>query len=191
MSDPEAKPNARSQGCERLATSYPFECHMFRVRRDTVRWPNGVERPFYYVQPHGAVWIVPVTAEGDLVLIRQFRYAIDQWCWEVPAGGLHDFEGEPLDLARKELLEEVGGTSDDWTYVGRFRPGVSTIDEICHVFLARGVVLGHGAQTEDEEIIEIHPVPVARAMEMSRRGEIVDGRSALALLWCEPLLEAE
>ena len=190
-SDSEDKPNAESWGYRRLGTEYPFECAVFRVRRDVVRWPNGTERPYYYVEPHGAVWIVPVTPQGRVVLIRQFRYTVDEWCWEVPAGGFHDFDGAPLELAKKELLEEVGGTSDDWTYVGRFRPGVSMIDEICHVFLARDVQLGSSTQREDEEIIEIHETPPARALEMARSGEMVDGRSALALLLCEPLLKEE
>jgi ADP-ribose pyrophosphatase len=189
--DPEDKPNAASLGCRRLGTDYPFQSPLFRIRRDLVRWPNGTEKPYYYIQPHGAVWIVPVTPQGNVVLIRQFRYTIDEWCWEVPAGGFHDFEGTPLELAKKELLEEVGGTSERWTYINRFRPGVSTIDELCHVYLARDVRLGSAADRDDEEIIEIHQVAPARALEMARSGEMEDGRSALALLLCEPHLKEE
>ena len=185
------KPNGIALGWQRLATEYPYTYHMFRVRRDQVRWPDGHVGPYAYVQGTGAVWVVPVTADGQVVLIRQFRYTVDDWCWEVPAGGFHDFSGSPLDLARRELAEEIGGRSDDWVYVGSYRPGVSTIDEICHVVLARDVRLDQEPRREPAEIIEVHLVPPARALEMARNGEMVDGHSALALLRCEPYLVAE
>jgi ADP-ribose pyrophosphatase len=185
------KPNAIPLGWQRLATEYPFTYHMFRVRRDQVRWPDGHVSPYAYIQSDGAVWVVPVTADGHIVLIRQFRYTVDDWCWEVPAGGFHDFAGSPIELAKRELSEEVGGESDDWRYVGSYRPGVSTIDEICHIVLARGVRLDREPQREPGEIIEVHLVPLERALEMARNGEMVDGHSALALLRCEPHLKGE
>jgi ADP-ribose pyrophosphatase len=188
MDRPDDKSNARAYGWQRLATDYPYTYRMFRVRRDQVRWPDGHVSSYAYVQGANAVWVVPVTPEGQVVLIRQFRYTIDSWSWEVPAGGFHDFAGEPLDLARKELAEEIGGESDDWLYVGSFRPGVSTIDELCHVVLARGVRMTCPPHREPGEIIEMHVLPLERALEMARSGEMVDGHSALALLRCEPLI---
>ena len=182
------KPNGRAVGWERLETHYPFTHRMFRVREDVVRWPDGVIRPYTYIQTRGAVWIVPVTTEGEIVLIRQFRYTMDDWSWEVPAGGFHDFTGTPIELAKRELAEEVGGSSDDWRYVGSFRPGVSLLDEICHIVLARNVRLDREPSPEPGELIEVHPVPIPRALQMARDGEIEDGRSALALLRCEPFL---
>jgi ADP-ribose pyrophosphatase len=171
-----------------METTYPFSYHMFRVREDHVRWPDGRVTPYTYVQGCGAVWIVPVTPDDRVVLIRQFRYTMDDWCWEVPAGGFHDFTGSPLDLAKQELAEEVGGESDNWLYVGSFRPGVSMFDEICHIVMARNVRLSQEPQREPFEIIEVHPMPVHRALQMARNGDIVDGHSALALLRCEPHL---
>lgn len=188
MDEPDDKHNARAYGWQRLTTDYPYVYHMFRVRRDQVRWPDGRVAPYAYIQGVNAVWVVPVTPEGQIVLIRQFRYTMDDWCWEVPAGGFHDFAGDPLALAKKELAEEIGGESDDLLYMGYFRPGVSTIDEICHIVLARDVHLNHPPRREAGEIIEIHVVPPERAFAMARNGEMVDGHSALALLRCEPLI---
>ncbi len=182
------KPNGVALGWKRLETSYPFDYHMFRVRKDVVRWPDGHIGPYAYVEGVGAVWVVPLTAEGNVVLIRQFRYTMDAWCWEVPAGGFHDFEGSPVELARQELAEEVGGSSDDWCYVGSYRPGNSIIDEVCHVVLARDVRLDGEPHREAGELIEVHEVPAGRAVEMARNGEMEDGHSALALLRCEPHL---
>lgn len=191
MSEELDKPNGRDLGWRRLETTYPFQYHMFRVRQDRVRWPDGNVAPYAYVQGCGAVWIVPVTTDGKIVLIRQFRYTVDGWCWEVPAGGFHDFSGSPIDLARQELAEEVGGESEEWLHVGSFRPGVSILDEICHIVLARDVRLGNEPHREPAEIIEIHPMPIPQALEMACNGEIIDGHSALALLRCQPYLESE
>ena len=82
----------------------------------------------------------------------------------------------------------MGGVSDDWLHVGSFRPGVSIIDEICHIVLARDVRLNREPQREPGEIIEVHLVSPERALEMARNDEIMDGHSALALLRCEPYL---
>lgn len=191
MKDHDDKRNARAYGWQRLATDYPYTFHMFRVRRDQVRWPDGRVAPYVYVQATGAVWVVPMTADGHIVLIRQFRYTLDDWSWEMPAGGFHDFTGTPLELAKRELAEEVGGISDDWLYVGSFRPGASLFEEDCHIVLARNVRLEREPQREPGEIIEVHLVSLERALEMARNGEIVDGHSALALLRCEPFLTNE
>jgi len=188
MTHPDDKPNGVALGWRRLATDYPYTYHMFRVRRDQAHWPDGHVAPYVYVQGCGAVWVVPVTTDGQVVLIRQFRYTMDDWCWEVPAGGMHDFTGSPLDLAKRELAEEVGGVSDDWLCVGSFRPGNSIIDAVYHICLARNVRLAREPKREPGEIIEVHPVPIPRALEMARNGDIVDGHSALALLRCEPYL---
>lgn len=180
------KPNGVSLGWERLETTYPFDYHMFRVRKDLVRWPDGRIAPYAYVEGMSAVWVVPITVEGKVVLIRQFRYTLDDWCWEVPAGGSHDFDGSPMALAKRELAEEVGGKSEAWRYVGCFRPGTSIMNAVYHIVMAEDVQLALRPQREASEIIEVHEVPPEEAVAMARSGEMVDGYSALALLRCEP-----
>ena len=191
MAHSDDKHNLRTYGWECLSTDYPYTYPMFRVRQDQVRWPDGHLAPYAYVQGTDAVWIVPITIDRQVVLIRQLRYTIADWCWEVPAGGFHDFTGTPLELAKRELAEEIGGTSDNWLYVGSFRPGVSIIDQVCHIILARDVRLDREPRREPGEIIEVHLVSVERALEMARNGEMVDGTSALALLRCEPYLQSQ
>ena len=188
MTEKEDKINAQNYGWKRHTTTYPYTHPMFRVRQDHVRWPNGHEGPYSYIETPGAVWVVPVTPAGEIVLIRQFRYTVDDWIWEIPAGGFHDFDGSPVELAQRELAEEIGGSSDDWVYIGSFRPGVSTIYETCHIVLARNVHLDRQPHREPAEIIEIHPTPPGQALRMARDGTMVDGHSALALLRSEPYL---
>ena len=183
------KPQGQQIGWLHLDTEYPFTYRMFRIRRDKVRLPIGKETDYAYMESKGAVWVVPVTDDSQLVLIKQYRYAVDDWTWEVPAGGKHDHAGTDEELARRELSEEVGATAHSFQYVGWFYAAVSIASEKCHVFLARGVRLDGSPHREPGEIIEVHPVPVDEALALARRGEIKDGKSALALLLCEPLLK--
>ena len=181
-----AKPNARRNGWERLRTDYPYvhPLGMFRVRRDRARWPDGIERPFAFIEAGPVVVVVPVTVDREIVLIRQFRYTIDEWVWEVPAGGSHDFAGDDLaDLARRELREEIGGEAENLEFIGLYRPGVGVLDQLFHIYLATGVRLGENHPGPGENI-EIHPTPIRRALEMVYADEIADGASGYALLRC-------
>jgi len=105
---------------------------------------------------------------------------------EVPAGGLSP-DLTPEEVARRELLEEVGGTAAELRYVGQFFTSNGISNEVAYVYLATGVELGE-AQPEPTELMELRLVPVEEALRMARFGKITDGPSALALLWCEPLL---
>jgi ADP-ribose pyrophosphatase len=91
------------------------------------------------------------------------------------------------EVARRELLEEVGGRSADLRYVGQFYTSNGISNEVAHVFLATGVELGE-AHREPTELMEMRLVPHKEALRMAREGKVTDGPSALALLWSEPLL---
>jgi ADP-ribose pyrophosphatase len=183
------KPQGQRIGWLCLDTDYPFTYHMYRIRRDRVRLPSGLETDYAYMESKGAVWIVPVTDDGQIVLIKQYRYAVDDWTWEVPAGGKHDHTGSDEELARRELSEEVGATCRSLQNVGWFYSAVSVNTGQCVVFLARGVQLSGASHREPGEIIEVHPVPIDEALEMAHSGQIKDDKSALALLLCEPYLQ--
>ena len=173
---------------ERIDSKYLWRSRWYNLRQDRLRAPGGDEFTYTLVEHPGAVWVVPVTADGQIVLICNYRYAVDDWCYEVPAGGLGP-DGKPEEVARQELLEEIGGTATDLRPVGQFYTSNGISDEIAYVYLATGVELGE-AQREPTELMEIRLVPIQEAMRMASKGEITDGPSALALLWCEPLLRS-
>ncbi|HEY4690803.1 MAG TPA: NUDIX hydrolase [Anaerolineae bacterium] len=189
--DAHNKPHSVSAGWQRLSTDYPFLHRVVRLRRDRVRVRDEHEFDFAYIESKGAVWVVPVTADGQIVLIRQYRYAVDEWVWEVPAGGLFDHEGDPESLARRELAEEVGGEAERLEYLGWFYGGVAITDSKCHVFIAHDTRLTRAPALEAAETLESHLVSIDEALRMARTGEMRDGRSALALLWSEPYLKRE
>jgi ADP-ribose pyrophosphatase len=142
---------------------------------------------YTFVDHRGAVWVVPLTGDGRVRLIRHHGCPVDEFCMEAPAGGLSPGL-TPEEVARCELAEEVGGTAADLRYVGQFYTSNGISSEVAHVYLATGVELGE-SHRELTDLMEIRLVPVEEALRMAREGEISDGPSALALLWCEAILK--
>jgi ADP-ribose pyrophosphatase len=171
---------------ETLDRRYLWQSQWYNLRQDRLRTPAGAEFTYTVVEHPGAVWVVPVTTSGQIALIRNYRYTVDDWCYEVPAGGLGP-DGNPEEVARQELLEEAGGTATELRPIGQFYTSNGISDEVAYVYLATGVELGE-THREPTERMELRLVPVHEALRMAREGEISDGPSALALLWCEPLL---
>ncbi len=185
------KPLGATLGWHRLATRYPFVTQWLRLRQDRVRIDSKGDFTFTYREAPDAVAIVPVTKDKKIVLVRQYRYTVDDWCLEVPAGGTHDRTGIPLlEVALEELHEEIGATCER----ERLIPVAVTYtvnaisDEKLHIFLALDVELKDQPQLEDTELLSVQPMPVTEAIDMARSGKIKDGQSALAILLCEDLL---
>ncbi len=151
--------------------------------------PDGRPGIYNTIEKSDAVWIVPVTTDGRLAMVYQYRYTIDEWCWEVPAGSVKPGQS-PEEAAREELREEVGGEAETLTYVGRYYLANGICNEVGHIFLATGVTLG-AAHHEPAEVMQVHLKPVAEALEMARTHQISDGPSALALLLCAEQLRRE
>ncbi|NTY00340.1 NUDIX hydrolase [Deinococcus sp. JMULE3] len=150
------------------------------VFEDRVRLPSGVETTYQY-RPRGprAVFVLPVTAQGEAVLIRQYRYPLRATVTEVVAGGVERGE-DLLAAAQRELHEEVGGVAAEWVPLPGFYPQPSISGVIFYPFLALGVTLGD-MHHEDTETIERVVVPLAEAYRRLDAGEILDGSSSLAM----------
>src|SRR5690349_19755985 len=107
-------------GWKRLSTSYPFATKWLHLRQDRVE-RNGEEITFTYAESPGAVVVVPVTSGGEVVLIKQYRYTVDDILVELPAGGMHDAEDRtPEAVALNELREEIGAEADRIEEIGWF-----------------------------------------------------------------------
>lgn len=169
-----------------LSSHIAWSCPWYSVRKDQIRLPDGEIGEYNVVQHGGAVWVIPVTGDGQLILLRHYRYTVRDWCWELPAGGMK--EGQvALDVAREELRQETGGETHKWSYVGQFYTSNGISNEVAHIFLAQDVIT-HETAHEPAEVMEVHRFPLSEALRMARANEISDGPSALALLLCEDRL---
>jgi ADP-ribose pyrophosphatase len=185
------KPNGERLGWTVLETTNLYSDSRFSVRRDRLRLPGGDKCTYTYPVKDGGVFILPITPAGELVLIRQYRYIVDTWLWEIPAGSTHDFQGDDyFDLVRRELWEEIGGKADVIYPLGRTfaAPGFTTIQVFG--YLALGVTLAATNHPENTEFIEIHPTPIPDALDRLRTGEHTSAIDAYFVLQQEPLLRA-
>lgn len=185
------KPNGAKAGWHALESTSRFQNEIFRLREDEIDLRGQEKIRFTYLERGEAVIVVPVTRAGEMVLINQYRYPVDEWCLEVPAGGMHDTgDASPEEVAREELHEEIGATCGALTYVNFFFSANSMTSEKCHVFLAEDVQLGDQPEKEPAETMETRLVSVLEALGLARTGGMKTGPCALAVLWCEPLLAA-
>ncbi len=165
---------------EILQSTEVYKGRVFSVHRDRVRLPNGVITPLDILHHQGAVVIVPVDADGHLVMIRQYRHAARRDLLEFPAGGLEPGE-DPAACALRELREEIGMGATSIEPLGGFflAPGYST--EYLHVFRASGLYPAPLSGDEDE-LIETVTFSSPEALKMAASGEIEDAKTLASLL---------
>ncbi len=167
----------------RLRVEREREVYRGRVIRLVVkdlRLPNGRRARFNIIEHPGAVAIVPVFDNGDIMLIRQFRPSIGREIFEIPAGTLEDGES-PIQTARREIAEETGHRARRWTRLGAFYTAPGFCTERIHVFAARGLEPVRCTGDADEMIRPLR-VPLRRALRMIREGTIRDAKSIAGLL---------
>lgn len=175
-----------------VQSRYLLETPWRNVREDKV--DIGRERviTYSYMETPQAVFVVPLTEDGKVVLIRQYRYPVRDWAIEVPAGSLATPDEDPTSRARLELLEEVGGECQSLVHLARFYSSSAHINLHSHIFLATGVRLVQPPQLEETELLQRLVLPAREVLEMAHRGEINEGQSAYALLLAErPILALE
>lgn len=171
-----------------LSSRIAWSCPWYRVRQDEIVTPDGGTGVYNVIEKPPAVWIVPVTADGRVAMIYQYRYTVDEWCWEVPAGSVKP-DQTIEEAAYEELHEEVGGRTETLTYIGRFFLANGICNEVGFIFLATGISL-ENPQHEAAEVMSVHLKPIAEVLDMAAAGEISDGPTALALLLCAGQLRA-
>lgn len=171
----------------RISSEPVFDGKLLHARRDLVRLPNGEEATREYIVHPGAVLVIPVLPDGQLVFERQFRYPLNRAFIELPAGKIDPNE-DPLITGQRELLEETGYTAQDWTFVATLHPCIGYSSEAIHIYLAKGLSLGDHKR-DDEEFLEIFTMTLPDAMDAMRRGEITDGKTMIALFWAQTWLQ--
>ena len=164
-----------------------FNGVILHVQRDTVRLPNGSETIREVIRHIGAVCVIPVLENGDVVMERQYRYPLDRVILEIPAGKLDAADEDRFSAIQRELREETGYIADEWTVLGDFHPAPAYSDEFITMYMARGLRKGDRHLDEDE-FLDVYTVPLKDLVEDVMAGRISDAKTQVCILKAARLL---
>ena len=165
-----------------------YDGRVIRVFRDEVTLPDGKIALRELNRHVGAVCVIPVTAEGEVICVRQYRYAVGEVLLEIPAGKLDGKDEDPRTAALRELREETGAICSKLTYLGRYLGSPAILDETIHMYLAEDLSFTDLALDEDD-CLETVRLPLSTLRDMVLRGEIPDGKTQAAVLRAASMLE--
>ena len=165
---------------EPVSSEEIYHGKIVHLYKDTVRLPNGKPAIREVMRHPGAVAVVPIDENGNVILVRQYRYPFAEAMLEIPAGKL-DAGEEPERCARRELEEETGMTAEEWTPLGLYYPSVAVMDERIYLFLARNMTR-NAPHPDEDEFLRVETIPLETLVEMILQGQVPDGKTQVAAL---------
>ena len=179
-----------AENWERLRSERLFETPYFVLRTDRLRLPDGaIKDPYYVVERPDAAIVFPLTREGEVVLVRQYRPPLERMELGLPAGLVEAGE-KPEAAARRELLEETGYSGGEWELLGSVASSPSLKDNWAYLFLARGVEETSEPDPDEHELVEVVRVFVEDLPGLIRSGEIVSSSGVAAVMLALERLKA-
>lgn len=160
--------------------------HFLHVVRDTVRLPSGRDATREYVLHPGAVMVIGLLDDGQVVMERQFRHPMQTIMVEFPAGK-RDAGESSLACARRELREETGYRAREWAFAGRLAPTIAYSDEVIDIWFARGLTLGE-RHLDDGEFLDVFTAEPDQLTRWCRSGEVIDSKTLVGALWLNQVL---
>ena len=157
-----------------------FDGKVIRVTLDRVELENGETSMREVVHHHGGACIMPVTDNDEIYMVRQFRYALGEEMWELPAGKLEAGE-DPFEAAKRELEEECGVTADEYTPLGCIYPTVGYDNEKIYIWMAKGLHKTH-QHLDADEFLDVHKVPFDQALKLVLDNTIRDSKTVAGIL---------
>ncbi|RFC34577.1 MAG: ADP-ribose pyrophosphatase [Candidatus Nitrotoga sp. MKT] len=170
----------------RIDSMAVYEGDFIKVFKDSVRLPDGSVGSREHIVHPGAVAILAILDNGDLLMERQFRYAPQREFIELPAGKI-DHGEDILLTAQRELLEETGYIASQWTHLTTAWPCIGFANERMEYFLARGLTY-QGRQLDDGEFLEVFELSLSDALDWIRQGKINDSKTMVGIFWLEKML---
>ena len=166
---------------KRVSSTDIFDGFILHLKKDTVTLPDGKEAFREYIRHVGAVCVVPLTDEGEVVCVKQYRYPLGEVTLEIPAGKLNSKDEDRDEAILRELREETGAVCSSLTYMGKFVPSPAILDECIHMYLAEGLEFGETDPDEDE-FLDIVKIPIDQLARDIVDGKIIDGKTQAAIM---------
>lgn len=162
-----------------------YEGNIISLRVDDVELPDGKLAKRELIKHPGAVATIPITADGKLILVKQFRKALNRTLIEIPAGRI-EIDEDPKHTAIRELEEETGFGTNKVTYIQSFATSPGFADEIIHLYLAEELYkIENPADGDEDEFIELIEVSIEEAEQLVVSGEIYDAKTAFAVIYAK------
>ena len=158
---------------------------VFELVRENITLENGTTTDVEFIEHPGAAAIIPFVDDIRIVLLKQYRHALKNYIWEIPAGTLDPRE-DIISCAKRELIEETGFSAGQWQKLGEITPLPGYSDERIHIFLARELQPAN-RKLDPDEIIQTQEVPLYQALEMIGEGKIQDAKSIAGLFMASQL----
>ena len=169
------------QHIKRINRELKYSGTMIEIYSDTISVPNGNVVHWDFVKHNGAAAVVPITDDGKVVMVRQFRNALDRETLEIPAGGLDSLDEPTLDAAARELEEETGYKSNDLVFLITVATTVAFCNEKIDIYLARNLIQSKQNLDEDE-YVEVEEYTVDELADMIYAGKINDSKTIAAIM---------
>lgn len=166
---------------KRLKRELVHEGKVISLYKDQVEIPNGTVAEWDFIGHKGAAAVVPITENGKILMVKQYRNAIDRFTVEIPAGGLNSVEEPMIECAKRELEEETGFQSEDLEFLISLRTAVAFCNERIDVYVAKNLVKTCQNLDEDE-FIDVEAYDIDELCEKIYAGEIQDAKTVAALL---------
>ena len=170
-----------SEEVKRIGRDLPYEGTVIKVYKDHLKFANGNTAEWDFIHHDGAAAVIPVMDDGKILMVKQYRNALERDTLEIPAGKLDDPDEEGIVCASRELKEETGYSSDDLEWLLTIRTTVAFCDERIEVFVARNLIPGEQHLDEDE-FVDVKAYKLEELKEMIFEGKIQDSKTMAAIL---------
>lgn len=171
-----------------MSTTALYQGRVFRLDREELVLPNGRTVTLDLIRHPGAAAMVPVSGNNALIMVQQYRHAVGDFIWEIPAGTLQPHE-TPMECAERELREETGYAAARWEKLGEITPVPGYSDERITIFLATKLMPSR-QELDPDEVLKVHEVPLREAFHMIETGRIQDSKTISALFLAKRKLPA-
>ena len=170
-----------SEDVKRMGRELAYQGTVLKVFKDHMKFSNGNTEDWDFIHHDGAAAVIPVMDDGKILMVKQYRNALERDTLEIPAGKLNDKSEDHLLAAQRELCEETGAVADKWTSLGIFYPACAYSDEAIEMYLAENIHFTN-RHLDSDEFLNVTRIPLDELAQDVMDGKIPDAKTQIAVL---------